>query len=267
MGASSEKHNATTRDLIPRGNSCGSAPGGNVASAAAHGAQAGEPAAECGTGVLRRCGARRRSGGRLGAGPLEDRGAGDREAEGRRYALSARRRVLRDAPRVPGRAGPTRRSRSAPIRASRRSSTAASASSSSRRRPPGRPYAGGGKDEYRSTRAYPNLRHVVGSFGDSMIGLNTYYHAQDLRAENELMTEGNGKDANTDADPVYCGPGIWYDPTTGYIHVRLAHTHLHGDAQLSRADRSAEGARWCSASSAACRWPWTALATWRSRTW
>ena len=26
--------------------------------------------------------------------------------------------------------------------------------------------------------------------------------------------------------PVYCGPGLWYDPASGRIHVRLSHTHL-----------------------------------------
>jgi hypothetical protein len=87
-------------------------------------------------------------------------------------------------------------------------------------------FAGGGKGEFRSTRPYPNLRHVLGSFGDSMIGLNTYYHAQDLRADNELWDiEGDPK-AGGDVKPVYCGPGIWHDATTGYIHARLAHTHL-----------------------------------------
>jgi hypothetical protein len=89
------------------------------------------------------------------------------------------------------------------------------------------PYADGGKDEYRSTRSYGNLRHVMGSFGDSMIGLNAYYHARDLRADNELwQPDGDPQQPNVDVKPVYCGPGIWHDPATGFIHARLAHTHL-----------------------------------------
>jgi hypothetical protein len=80
---------------------------------------------------------------------------------------------------------------------------------------------------FRSARTYPNLRTLVGSFGDSMIGLQTYYHAQDLRAENELVDwEDWDRQQQTDIKPLYCGPGLWYDPQTGYIHLRLAHTHL-----------------------------------------
>lgn len=81
--------------------------------------------------------------------------------------------------------------------------------------------------EYRSTKAYPNVRDVIGSFGDSMVGLQTYHHAKDLRAASELWDwEGDRK--TTDAKPVYCGPGVWYDPVTGHIHARLLHTHLPG---------------------------------------
>src|SRR5687767_8424178 len=30
--------------------------------------------------------------------------------------------------------------------------------------------------------------------------------------------------------PMYCGPGIYYDKVSGYIHCRLAHTHLQNPA-------------------------------------
>lgn len=96
----------------------------------------------------------------------------------------------------------------------------------------------GKPDEYRSTRTYGNIRYALGSFGDSFIGLNTYYHRIDLTAESEEWVQiGVSKDANPalsksknapkqDIAPVYCGPGLWYDAATGHIHVRLAHTHL-----------------------------------------
>ncbi len=97
-------------------------------------------------------------------------------------------------------------------------------------------YIGGGRGgtntgvvdgEYRSTRAFPNLRNIVASFGDSMIGLNSYYHAKDLRATSEVIEpEPDGKDVK----PLYCGPGVWYDEQSGYIHARFAPTHLEGIA-------------------------------------
>jgi hypothetical protein len=89
------------------------------------------------------------------------------------------------------------------------------------------PHAAGGVGEFRSANRYPNLRDVVGSFGDSMIGLQTYYYAIDLRSQNEAMTGGKGP-GEPDIDPLYCGPGLWYDKATGYIHCRLQHTHVPG---------------------------------------
>lgn len=87
------------------------------------------------------------------------------------------------------------------------------------------PAPAGVAGEYRSTRAYPNIRNVMGSFGDSMIGLVTYYHAQDLRATGETFEP----DPETkDVKPIYCGPGLWYDAATGRIHARLAATHIPG---------------------------------------
>lgn len=86
------------------------------------------------------------------------------------------------------------------------------------------PLPGGGEGEYRSTRPYRNIRDVVGAFGDSNIGLQTYWHLIDLRAENGLTGPGEGGDIK----PLYCGPGLYYDRQTGFIHARLAHTHLEG---------------------------------------
>jgi hypothetical protein len=93
----------------------------------------------------------------------------------------------------------------------------------------------GSDGEYRSRRTYPNLRDIIGSFGDSMIGLQTYWHLQDLCATNENYSTAGKLDPNkdtkvgdTDIDPIYVGPGIFYDAQTGYIHARLAPTHLPG---------------------------------------
>jgi hypothetical protein len=89
------------------------------------------------------------------------------------------------------------------------------------------PFGEGGGGEYRSKRAYPNLRDVLGAFGDSRVGLHTYHHARDLRAANELWDWEDGADPKTiDIKPLYCGPGLWYDRDAGRIHVRLAHTHV-----------------------------------------
>lgn len=67
------------------------------------------------------------------------------------------------------------------------------------------PVADGAADEFQSKRRYKNLRNLHGRFGDSLIGLQVYYHLEDLRGRR------------------YVGPGIWYDPMAGRIHVRLAH--------------------------------------------
>jgi hypothetical protein len=85
----------------------------------------------------------------------------------------------------------------------------------------------GAPGEFISTKPYPNARDVVGAFGDSNVGLQTYYHAQDLQSENEFVAwiDPDQKD-KTDIKPLYCGPGLWHNPVTGRIHCRLAHTHL-----------------------------------------
>jgi hypothetical protein len=89
------------------------------------------------------------------------------------------------------------------------------------------PAEGGAPGEFVSVMNFRNVRDIVGSFGDSQIGLQTYYHAQDLRATGELLDwEDWDRTAQTDLKPVYCGPGLWLDRPTGRLHCRLAHTHL-----------------------------------------
>jgi len=78
--------------------------------------------------------------------------------------------------------------------------------------------------EYQSAKPYKNIRDVVGLFGDSNIGLQTYWHAMDMRATNEMSIPD--PEQKIMCLPIYGGPGLWYDRETGYIHVRLAHTHL-----------------------------------------
>lgn len=78
--------------------------------------------------------------------------------------------------------------------------------------------------EYRSAHPYRNIRDVLGLFADSNVGLQTYWHAMDMRANNESWLPD--PDKKIMVLPVYCGPGLWYDKQTGYIHARLAHTHL-----------------------------------------
>ena len=89
------------------------------------------------------------------------------------------------------------------------------------------PAEAGAAGEFISTRTYKNIRDVVGLFGDSNVGLQTYWYAMDLRSDNETWIP----DEKLMVKPVYCGPGLWYDKQTGRIHCRLAHTKLEMPAQ------------------------------------
>ncbi|MGE0609689.1 MAG: hypothetical protein AB7O62_21545 [Pirellulales bacterium] len=90
------------------------------------------------------------------------------------------------------------------------------------------PHPEGAEDEFRSAQPYKNIRDCLGLFGDAHIGLQTYWHETDLRAKNELWIDDPEKKSMV--LPLYCGPGLWYDKQTGYIHARLAHTHLENKA-------------------------------------
>lgn len=86
------------------------------------------------------------------------------------------------------------------------------------------PAEDGVEGEYRSAQSYKNIRDVLGIFGDSRIGLQTYWHRSDLQAFNEMWIPD--PEEKRMIEPIYCGPGVWYDKQTGYIHIRLAHTNL-----------------------------------------
>ncbi len=52
-------------------------------------------------------------------------------------------------------------------------------------------------------------------FGDSMVPLHSYVWLSDLQSD---AVSWAGK-----MEPLYCGPGLWYNPRTRRIHARLAH--------------------------------------------
>jgi hypothetical protein len=87
------------------------------------------------------------------------------------------------------------------------------------------PVPDGAPGEFRSTKSYTHGGY--GNFGDSMVPLHRYLHLSDLRSSNEFWVKGLG-DRHDDPKGLYCGPGVWRNPETGRIHIRLAHTQLPG---------------------------------------
>lgn len=95
------------------------------------------------------------------------------------------------------------------------------------------PCPGGAADEFRSVKAYPGRAgrdarrdvYVLGNFADSMVPLHGYRFRADFRAGNEFWNLTDNADSE---HGVYLGPGLWYDPDTGRLHVRLAHLHAQG---------------------------------------
>lgn len=91
------------------------------------------------------------------------------------------------------------------------------------------PAEDGAPDEFVSAKTYPSLgekdgqTNLLGAFADSMIPLHGYRYLTDLRSPNEYFAATAG--GKTEADKhIYCGPGLWYNPETERIHVRLSHT-------------------------------------------
>ncbi len=95
------------------------------------------------------------------------------------------------------------------------------------------PARGEAEGEFHSVKTYPGRAggkarrgvYVLGNFGDSLVPLHGYRFAADFRSANEFWTLADKADPNTG---VYLGPGLWYDPTTGRIHVRLARLKARG---------------------------------------
>jgi hypothetical protein len=90
------------------------------------------------------------------------------------------------------------------------------------------PFPGGAKGEYRSVRTYSLAGKgkgvvVRGNFGDSMVPLHGYRFLIDFRSDNPYWNIGNK--LNTEKG-IWCGPGLWYEPESKRIHVRLAHLDL-----------------------------------------
>lgn len=90
---------------------------------------------------------------------------------------------------------------------------------------------GAAPGEFVSKHSYPNIRDVLGLFGDSLVGLQTYWHKEYLLTDNETTAAGN-------AVSFYCGPGIYYDKASGKIHVRLAPTHQKREGFVNYAGES-----------------------------
>jgi len=111
------------------------------------------------------------------------------------------------------------------------------------------PLDGGAPGEFISARSYPQFARrpivtafpaagwepfhgkedqrplVLGHFGDSMVPLHGYRTLTDLR-DDSMLWDVDHK-FQTDQG-VYCGPGLWFNPRTQRIHIRLAHTTLDG---------------------------------------
>lgn len=83
--------------------------------------------------------------------------------------------------------------------------------------------------EFRSKRTFPGLgektgsTHLLGNFADSMIPLHGYRFITDLRSDNHKFHQLQGP-KTVQGNGLYCGPGVFYDPATQRIHVRLAPT-------------------------------------------
>ena len=69
---------------------------------------------------------------------------------------------------------------------------------------------------------------VLGHFADSMVPLHGYRLPIDLR-DDSMLWDVDNKFEN--AEGVYCGPGLWFNPATERIHIRLAPTSLEGLGQ------------------------------------
>lgn len=84
------------------------------------------------------------------------------------------------------------------------------------------PVPGAVPDYYRSTHAYPNERAMLGWFADSMVPMLTYQQRVDIEETARIYFEQ--KKGEPFPLPVYFGPGIWYDESSGHVFARLSNT-------------------------------------------
>ena len=114
------------------------------------------------------------------------------------------------------------------------------------------PYPNAHDDEYVSMKTYPEDSRwgalLTAENGTTTYRLLTYSKLEELRADNEsfirVLLEDlrpGGRCANNDPSTkeddrlykwlwTYRGPGLWWDESTGRIHIRLSHTHRDGGA-------------------------------------
>ncbi len=92
------------------------------------------------------------------------------------------------------------------------------------------PCPGGVPGEFQSTRTYEQLQAaytgeiesaVTGQFADSLLPLHAYRRRDELASLTEISRTADGTHV-----PVYYGPGVWYNPASKRIHVRLSPTHV-----------------------------------------
>jgi len=91
-----------------------------------------------------------------------------------------------------------------------------------------KPLPQGAAGEYVSTNTFPDISdaegcNVMARFNDSYVPLLGYRLLNDLR-DNSMLWDLSQKTGAEEA--VYCGPGVWYNPETDRIHIRLAATTL-----------------------------------------
>lgn len=91
------------------------------------------------------------------------------------------------------------------------------------------PVTGSNPQLYQSTMKLPNLRSVMGRFAQPpYLGLVTHLNQQDILATGETYNRPAVARGETpaDYDPLYLGPGLWYDAGAGKLYARLDPTHL-----------------------------------------
>ena len=86
-----------------------------------------------------------------------------------------------------------------------------------------------GNGEFQSVKAYPGIpvrkdsANLLGNFADSMIPLHGHRFDTDLRSNNHKFQNLAGP-KTLRGTGLYCGPGVFLNPESRRIHIRLAHT-------------------------------------------